>query len=137
MKRGERRDEVERHAGRRRDAHHASGRRVTALGGAEQLAGPLRHAPRRLEPALAMTGQRGALHAAIEQRITEPLFELGQTPTHRGLTNTQVAGGLGQAAVVSDRQKQPHVVPANIHFRMVTSNLSQFSSEFGLLRFSS
>src|SRR5207244_13638832 len=100
-----------------------------SLGRAAELTRPLGHAPRRLQPALAVAGQRRALNAAIEQRIAEALFELRQTPAHGRLPHAQTPRSFGQTAMICDSQEQPHVVPANIHFRMVSSKFRQFSYE--------
>ena len=65
---------------------------------------------------LADRGQPVAGLLAHEQRLAELLFERRDPPPERGGAEPRRAGRRAQAAQPRDVQKQPEVVPADIHF---------------------
>jgi hypothetical protein len=44
------------------------------------------------------------------------LFELRETPAHRGLADPKSARRFRETAELGDGEEQPHIIPRNIHF---------------------
>lgn len=112
---GERRQELERDARRRRDADDAARRGVAAFGGALDLAGPLRHARGGRDHALAERREHDAFHAADEERLAERRFELGEAAARRRLRDLQALCRSGDALPLGHGEEELHVVPGDMH----------------------
>ena len=94
--------EVARKRRQRPDLQDRPVHRRLATQGAQQFVPRLEHGVRVVQRDPAGLGQHQATAQAVEQRVAQLRFELGQLHRHRRLRQVQPFSGLGQAARVGN-----------------------------------
>ena len=76
---------------------------------------------------LALLGQDQAARMAVEQRHAEAFLERADLPADRRLAEIQRLAGMGEAARLGDRVKDPQLVPIHRHVRLPAAPPARFA----------
>ncbi len=123
----ERRDEVEREAGRCGEAHDAAGLGVRARDDVVDVACRFGHPPRWIEDALAERRQARSVDRAGEERLAQARLQVGELAAHRGLGDLKDLGRPAQAPSFGYGEDHLDFAPVDMHLRMVPFVFALFS----------